>query len=193
VSQFHSDPEQYLTRMRRAVPRYDELQAAVATATAGLDVRRILDLGIGTGETARRVLALHPEAQLVGIDSDEGMLALARADLEADLRIRRLEDPLPEGPFDLVISALTLHHLDPAGKRDLFRRVRRELAPGGRFVLADLIVPQRPEDAVTPANPEVDKPDTLHELLAWLEQVGFAATVVWSWKDLAAIRADVPR
>jgi hypothetical protein len=33
----------------------------------------------------------------------------------ADLRVQRLEDPLPEGSYDLVVSALTIHHLDDAG------------------------------------------------------------------------------
>ena len=192
MSQFHFDPDSYLAMMREDVPCYDELQDVVAAATAGLDVRRILELGTGTGETARRLLALHPGAQLVGIDSSEAMLAVARADLSADLRVRRLEDRLPEGPFDLVVSALAVHHLEADAKRDLFRRVRQVLTPGGRFVLADLVVPERLEDTVTPATPGFDKPDALPDILSWLEQAGFETSVEWAWKDLAAVRADVP-
>ena len=37
-----------------------------------------------------------------------------------------MEDPLPDGPWDLVISVLTVHHLDRRRKRDLFRRVREQ-------------------------------------------------------------------
>ena len=37
-----------------------------------------------------------------------------------------MEDPLPDGPWDLVISVLSVHHLDADGKRDLFRRVREQ-------------------------------------------------------------------
>ena len=191
MSQFHFDPDSYLAMMRADVPRYDELQDVVAAATVGVPARRILELGTGTGETARRLLALHPGARFVGIDSSEAMLAIARADVAADLRVQRLEDPLPEGPFELVVSALAVHHLDADDKRDLFRRVRRELTPGGRFVLADLVVPERPEDTVTPATPGFDKPDPLPDLLAWLEEAGFETRVEWSWKDLAAVRADV--
>lgn len=192
MTEFHFDPDTYLAMMREDVPRYDELQDVVVAATSGLDARRILELGTGTGETARRLLAAHPGAGLVGIDSSEGMLAVARADLGADLRVQRLEDPLPEGPFDLVVSALAVHHLDADEKRDLFRRVRQELIPGGRFVLADLIVPERVEDVVTHATPGFDKPDTLADILAWLDEAGFVTSVEWSWKDLAAIRADLP-
>ena len=59
----------------------------------------------------------------------------------------RIEDPLPEGPFDLVASALCVHHLDGAAKAELFGRVRDALAPDGLFVLGDVVVPGRPGSA----------------------------------------------
>ena len=43
-----------------------------------------------------------------------------------EMRLARMEDPLPDGPWDLVISVLSVHHLDDDGKRDLFRRVREQ-------------------------------------------------------------------
>ena len=192
MSQFHFDPDSYLTMIREDVPRYDELQDVVAAATSGMQVRRMLELGTGTGETARRLLGAHPDAELVGIDSSEGMLGVARAQLEGEFRFQRLEDPLPRGPFDLAFSVLVVHHLEADDKRDLFRRVRAELAPGGRFVLADLIVPELPDEVVTPATPGFDKPETLPNLLSWLTEAGFDTSVEWAWKDLAAVRADVP-
>src|SRR5919201_623370 len=90
----------------------------------------------------------------------------------ADLRVGRLEDPLPDGPFDLVVSSLAVHHLDAAGKADLFRRIAAVLAPGGRFVLADVVVPERPEDAVIPCTPGFDLPDPVPDQLEWLEAAG---------------------
>jgi tRNA (cmo5U34)-methyltransferase len=95
--QFHLDAATYLERIRKEVPAYDELQDAVAEATAGIHAEWVLELGVGTGETSRRVLDLHPEAELVGIDESAEMLAAASIDVAADLRVSRLEDPLPEG------------------------------------------------------------------------------------------------
>ena len=89
------------------------------------------------------MLAAHPGARLVGIDASAQMLAEANLP-GADLAVGRLEDPLPNGPFDLVVSCLAVHHLDGAGKRDLFERIATVLVPGGRFVLADVIVPTDP-------------------------------------------------
>ena len=194
MTQWHWDPEMYLDNMLSAVPAYAELQAQTAAATAGLDAPRILELGIGTGETTRRILELHPEAHLTAIDSSAEMLERARADLpDRDLRLSRLEDPLPEGPFDLVVTALAVHHLDGAGKQALFRRIRDVLRPGGRFVLADVVVPENEEDVVTPIDGVIDLPERVDDQLQWLREAGFDAEPVWADKDLAVVRATRPQ
>jgi tRNA (cmo5U34)-methyltransferase len=190
VTQFHFDPSTYLENMRADIPVFDLLQDETARATEGVAAQDILELGVGTGMTAKRVLAVHPKAKLVGIDESEAMLA--EADVAGDLRVSRLEDPLPEGPFDLVVSCLAIHHLDADGKRDLFRRIAAVLKPGGRFVLADVVVPDREEDAVTPTTPGFDRPDPLAAQLEWLRETGFAPETTWTWKDLAVVRADLP-
>jgi tRNA (cmo5U34)-methyltransferase len=190
VTQFHFDPDTYLVNIRADIPVFDELQDETVKATEDVAASEILELGVGTGETAKRVLAVHRDAQLVGIDESEAMLAASG--LDADLRVSRLEDPLPEGQFDLVVSCLAVHHLDAAGKRDLFRRVAAVLRPGGRFVLADVVVPERENDAVTPTTPDFDRPDRLDDQLDWLREAGFVPETTWSWKDLAVVRADLP-
>jgi tRNA (cmo5U34)-methyltransferase len=193
LGQFHFDPDRYLELIRADVAAYDELQERVAAATAGIEAQRILDLGVGTGETARRVLALQATGRLTGIDASAGMLEHARAVIEPsrveELAVGRLEDALPEGPFELVVSALAVHHLDRAGKRDLFGRIAEVLAPGGRFVLGDVVVPDRPEDAVVPLTPDFDLPDRADDQLAWLEATGFDARLAWMERDLAVIVA----
>ena len=190
MTQWHWDPATYLDNMLAEVPAYAELQEQTAAATEGLEATAVLELGVGTGETARRVLARHAEAKLVGIDSSREMLARARGALpEADLRLARLEDPLPPGPFDLVVSALAVHHLDAGGKQDLFRRVAEVLRPRGSFVLADVVVPEREEDVVTPIDGVYDLPDRVDDQREWLRAAGLEAEVVWTDKDLAVLRA----
>jgi tRNA (cmo5U34)-methyltransferase len=137
------------------------------------------------------VLALHPQARLVGIDSSPEMLAAARSALPgADLQVGRLQDRLPEGPFDLTVAALVIHHLDSADKRDLFHRVAGVMRPGGRFVIADVIIPDDPEDAVTPLHADFDLPDRLDDQLTWLANVGFRSIPTWRQQDLVVIQAD---
>jgi tRNA (cmo5U34)-methyltransferase len=189
MGQFHWDPDGYLDMVRAEVPDYDRLQDELARATEGIDARRVLELGTGSGVTSRRVLARHPHAQLTGVDSSEHMLAAA--DLpDADLRLQDLRDDLPEGPFDLVFSALAIHHLDGAGKAGLFARIAAGLAPGGRFAMADVIVPEDPADVVTPLDAGFDLPDTVPDLLGWLGDAGLQARVSWQARDLAVLAAD---
>ena len=188
VGQFHFTPERYLELMREEVPRYDELQEETARATEGVRAYKILELGVGTGETARRILARHPGATLVGIDVSPEMLAEASLP-GADLRVARLEDPLPEGPFDLVVSCLAIHHLDGDGKRDLFGQIATALADGGCLVVSDVIIPEDPADCVTPCTPGFDLPDRLDDQLRWLGEVGLEADATWVRGDLAVVRA----
>jgi tRNA (cmo5U34)-methyltransferase len=191
--QFHFDPDSYLGMIREDIPVYDLFQDELAQAS-GSGARRILELGTGTGETTGRLLERHPEAAVVGIDESNSMLAAARSRLPAErvaLRVSRLEDEFPAGPFDLVASALCVHHLRGPEKRSLFERVREVLEPGGRFVLADVVVPVDPGDAVTSLSPGFDHPSTLDEQLQWLGAAGLDARVTWQHRDLAVVVADL--
>jgi tRNA (cmo5U34)-methyltransferase len=185
------NPDSYLREMLVELPGYEEMQEAVAAATDALTFDTVLELGTGTGETALRVLARHPSAVWTGIDASEPMLARARERLpDADLRLARLEDPLPDGPFDLVISALAVHHLDADAKRGLFERVGRVT---DAFVLGDVVVPERPEDAVIEIDGVYDVPSSVKEQLRWLRGAGFDADATFVRPDLAVFRALKPR
>jgi tRNA (cmo5U34)-methyltransferase len=194
VAQFHWDPDTYLELMREEVPDYEHLQEEAAAAT-GTGAMRVLELGIGTGETARRVLARHPTASLIGLDASREMVDQARHALPDDrveLCVARLEDPLPDGPFDVVISTLAIHHLDDRGKAQLFGRAARVIAPGGRLVIADVIVPEDPSDVVTPIDNDYDTPSSIAEQLNWLAEVGLEPSLAWAHRDLAVIIATRP-
>jgi SAM-dependent methyltransferase len=191
MSDSRFDPATYVA-MVRAIPGYEALQRAVVAAAEPVEARRILDLGTGTGETAVRVLAGRGPVELVGIDESAPMLdaAAARLGPSARLEVRRLEDPLPGGAFDLVVSALAVHHLEAQAKRDLFERVRQALGPGGRFVLGDLVVPAHPELVETAPNPEVDRPDRAEDQRDWMAAAGLDARVSWEQADLAVVVGD---
>ncbi|MEA2161872.1 MAG: L-threonylcarbamoyladenylate synthase [Solirubrobacteraceae bacterium] len=191
--QFHFDPDTYDAMIRADIPSYDRFQEELTLAT-GTGARRILELGTGTGETAGRLLARHPDAFLVGLDVSGPMLAAARGRLPAErveLRTGEIQGPLPDGPFDVVASALCVHHLDGPEKADLFARVAQVLAPGGRFVLADVVVPPDPGAMRISLTPGYDRPSSVEDQLHWLAGAGFAADVIWARGDLAVIRAEL--
>jgi Methyltransferase domain len=127
----------------------------------------VLELGTGTGETAQRVLARHPAAVLVGLDAGREILDYARARLPADrveLRVARLEDALPDGRFDVVVSALAVHDLDGAGGGAVRARCRqphtRRTGRPRRFRRA-----RGPCELVTTLEPGYDTPSSIAEQL----------------------------
>lgn len=106
---------------------------------------RALDVATGTGHTA---LALAPfVGQVTGLDIAPRMLEQARR-LACERGLSNAEFvegsaeqlPFPDASFTLVTSRHAPHHFRDAGT--FLREVRRVLAPGGRFVLADQITPQ---------------------------------------------------
>jgi tRNA (cmo5U34)-methyltransferase len=184
LSDFEWDPDTFLATMLEEIPGYEELQETVAVAARG---RNVLELGTGTGETAARILARNAGARWTGVDASAAMLERARERLpDADLRSQPLEDPLPEGPFDLVVSVLAVHHLDGPKKRDLFRRVAEV---SDFFLLGDLVVAERAEDAVIEIDWVIDLPSTMSEQIEWLEEAGFGVDATYVRPDLAVFVA----
>ncbi|MGO2863421.1 MAG: methyltransferase domain-containing protein [Brevibacterium sp.] len=206
MTEFEWDPASYLALMAEEIPDYPRLQTELTKAATAptapesavdpvVRPSTILDLGVGSGLTAAKVLDRLPEAKLLGIDASAEMLAAARTTLDpqrTELREGRLEDPLPPGPFDLVMSTLAVHHLSGPGKADLFARIAEVLSPGGRFVLADLVVPNDPAEVVTPIDWVEDTPSSLEEQLGWLAEAGLNTRVHWQHKDLAVVVAEKP-
>ena len=196
MSDFEWDPETYLALMAEEIPDYPRLQTEVAAPAATGAPRSILDLGVGSGLTAQRVLEALPEAELLGIDASSEMLSAAESTLDPErtrLQLGCLEESLPKGPFDLVMSTLSVHHLDGPGKADLFARIAAVLDSGGRFVLGDLIVPADPADVVTPIDWVDDTPSSLEEQLTWFSEAELTTRVHWQHRDLAVVVAEKQR
>ena len=120
MGQFDWTPDEYLERIRSRIPRYDELQEQ-AVAAVPFPPERVLELGMGTGETTRRLIEAHPDAWVIGLDSSPDMVFRARQTYD-DVQLARMEDPLPDGPWDLVISVLSVNDLDDEQQQALFRR-----------------------------------------------------------------------
>jgi release factor glutamine methyltransferase len=136
----------------------------------GVQAPRVLDVGTGTGAIALALADEVPGARVVAIDSSEEALSLATENaaltgLDVRLLLRDLNDGLPEGPFDLVVSnppyvrAEELDTLESevrdweprealldSGQTEAIARAGRDvLAPGGALVLE--IHEQRAEEA----------------------------------------------
>ena len=140
-SQFNAVSEQYDSQRRALIPCFDLFyQTAAELAAAVPNVRRVLDLGAGTGLMSAFVRTRCPQAEFILADLSMQMLAKAQERfrglpnvhfIEQDLTRLAPDDRLPENGFDLIVSALAIHHLDNPQKQTLFRQIARLLAPRG--------------------------------------------------------------
>lgn len=176
MDKFRWRPDSYLEEVRAEVPRYEELQQQ-AVAAIPFPPARVLELGMGTGETTRRLIEAHPDSWVIGLDASPDMVFRAREAYD-DVQLARIEDPLPDGPWDLVIGVLSIHHLTSEQKQNLFRRVREQARS---LVIADVV---RAEVQVTPLDRDYDFPETAADLAAWS-----GGEILWEADDLAVVRA----
>ncbi len=137
---------------RVLIPSFDAFYGTAAEVAA-LDRSgpvRVLDLGAGTGLLSSVLAAALPEASFVLLDEAPAMLERAVERLaplgdRVTTVVADLRDPLPPGPFDVVASALAVHHLDDDGKAALYLRASDVLAPGGVFVNAEQVAGPTPQ------------------------------------------------
>jgi tRNA (cmo5U34)-methyltransferase len=176
MGQFHWKPDTYPELIRSEVPRYDELQEQ-AIAAIPFPPARVLELGMGTGETTRHLIEAYPDSWVIGLDASADMVFRARENYD-DVQLARMEDPLPDGPWDLVIGVLSIHHLTSDQKKNLFRQVRRQARA---FVIGDVV---KADTQVTPIDPTHDFPETAADLAEWT-----GGQISWEQDDLAVVRA----
>jgi ubiquinone/menaquinone biosynthesis C-methylase UbiE len=108
---------------------------------------RLLDLGCGTATLTLMVKQMHPQVEVIGLDGDREILAIARNKVgQAGLSISfdlgmAFELPYPENYFDRVISSMVIHHLTAENKGRTMREIRRVLKPQGEFHMVDFGAP----------------------------------------------------
>jgi tRNA (cmo5U34)-methyltransferase len=149
---FDKYASQYDQSRRMLIPCFERFyQAAIDQLPFPTNqVIQTLDLGAGTGLLSAFLLTRYFHARVLMLDASAEMLNIAKKRLlavgnqakflQADYRYQ-----LPSGPFDAVISALSIHHLDEHEKMSLFQRLFVILKPGGIFINADQVLGETPE------------------------------------------------
>lgn len=138
--------EVYDEDIRRSIPGYEELHKELETAikkySQNNDVKKILELGVGTGISTEKVLRIIPQASLTVIDFSEQMMEGAKKRLSS-YNVKYILGDYSEIPFekdfDIIISVIGIHHQTNEGKKKLFKKIAQSLKPGGIFFFGDLV------------------------------------------------------
>lgn len=141
--QFNLIAKKYDENRRKFIPCFDDYYES--TTKMILDniasPRRVLDLGAGTGLLTYYWFKECKTADYVLVDIADEMLNVSRERFAGLVNIHHkildYTKQLPEGEFDTIISALSIHHLDDGQKADLFKRIYEKLPAGGIFVNYD--------------------------------------------------------
>jgi tRNA (cmo5U34)-methyltransferase len=197
---FDNGAGSYDRQRRDIIPNMDQIYTIMAElASSEVSGPEILDLGAGTGLLTKHLLKRYSRGSFTLIDLSEKMLNIAKERFEDELNFKYhnqnyLECDF-EGPFDIVISSLSIHHLEDIDKKYLYSKIYETLNEGGIFLNADQVLAPTPENediylrnwwekietgSLTQAEKKIiidrmkmDKPASLHYNLKWLKNCGF--------------------
>ncbi len=192
---------------RQLVPYFDTFYGtALEQIPFARDAQfRVLDLGAGTGLLSALVLDVFPNATFTLVDVSSEMLDRARKRFEQRMGFQfelvDLEHAPLTGSYEVAVSALALHHVEPERLQGVFEKVFAVLEKGGVFINADQTLGTTAEterryaaewlrtvqaQGATDADVlmalkrmEADRTATLENQLAWLRAAGFTDVDCW--------------
>ena len=136
-----------LDRLARLFGQHKKFARVVLGEVANIPSPKILELGCGHGGLSRKLLESHPTAQVTVTDIDPTFVAaVAASDLGSHPRatVREMDATAidaPDGYYDLVVFALSLHHLPPALAARVFAEGTRA---GNTLLIIDAPRPSAP-------------------------------------------------
>lgn len=199
--QFNSCTDIYDSGRRFFIPCFDDYYEIGVNLLSEMhnDFKSILDLGAGTGLLSKYLYEKFPLAEFLLVDIAEKMLDVAKIRFNGlqniSFKVQDYSKKLPDGDFDLISSALSIHHLDEQEKRSLYSAVYDRLPKGGCFINLDQFNAGSDEinnafnnywyDCIQQSGitedelnrwlqrKDLDKENTIRETLLMLDEIGF--------------------
>jgi tRNA (cmo5U34)-methyltransferase len=198
-NKFDEISKKYDSQRRSLIPCFDDFyDISISVADVKTNTPQILDIGAGTGLLSYFLLNRYPEARITLIDISEKMLEVARQRLSANENIKYVVGDYTKinlsEEFDMVVSALSIHHLEDSDKKELLKKCYSVLKPNGIFINADQVMGETPyidsfnkkrwkesiEKSGLPREEilsayermKLDKETTLKQQLEWFTEIG---------------------
>ena len=191
----------YDKQRKKLIPCFDDFYGIpISLIESTVENCNVLDIGGGTGLFSLFLLRKYPKATITLIDLSEKMLNIAKLRFKDNLNIKYIVGDYTtynyDTEYDVIISALSIHHLFHEQKKDLYKKCFSILNPKGIFINADQVLGITPylelrykklwSDYIENSglsNEEVisayeriklDKEVKLDQQLKWMEEAGFS-------------------
>lgn len=147
---FDENAEHYDKIRKLIIPCFDDLyNITTELANSKKESPKILDLGAGTGLLTKYLLEKYPEAEFTLIDLSEEMLKIAKNRFKGNNNFKYVVTDYSTydmaDSFNMVVSSLSIHHLEDEDKKKLYKKVYNSLNQGGIFLNADQVIGSTPD------------------------------------------------
>ena len=199
-TKFDKGAKSYDRQRNYVIPNMDQIYTIMVDLTS-CDVPgpKILDLGAGTGLLSEKLLKKYSRGSFTLIDLSNEMLNIAKERFKGNSNFKYIQgDYLNtdfKDSFDIIMSSLSIHHLNDDSKKNIYFKIYQILNKGGIFLNADqVLAPSSENEYIYQRNwwekmekehlkqnekeliidrMKLDKPSTLKNNLRWLEDCGF--------------------
>ena len=199
-TKFNEHANQYDQQRKKLIPCFDDFYSIpVSIINTKKKNPSILDIGAGTGLFSSFLLEKYPNAKITLIDLSEKMIDISKKRFKGNPNVHYIIDDYTEhkftNSFDIIISSLSIHHLNDSEKEKLYKKIFSILNSDGVFVNSDQVLGHTPfiekmyrgdwvqkieSSGLTRSELEaayertkLDKMATLDKQLTWLKESGF--------------------
>ena len=197
---FDDISKKYDEQRRKFIPCFDDFYGMlVSVASVNTENPKILDIGAGTGLLSAFLMKRYPKASFTLIDISEKMLDMAKDRFRGNLNVEFIVADYSKfffiKKYDMVVSALSIHHLEDKEKKDIYKKSYSLLKQNGIIINADQVYGEttfienlnkrvwrhyiensglsKEEILAGYERIKLDKESTLDQQINWLKEVGF--------------------
>lgn len=197
---FDDISKKYDEQRRKFIPCFDDFYGMlVSVASVNTENPKILDIGAGTGLLSEFLMKRYPKASFTLVDISEKMLDIAKDRFQGNLNVEFIVADYSKfffiKKYDMVVSALSIHHLEDKEKKDIYKKSYSLLKQNGIIINADQVYGEttfienlnkrvwrhyvensglsKKEILAGYERIKLDKESTLDQQTNWLKEVGF--------------------